>query len=30
VKDARRVAAHGTHGFAQQAPVVVIMERVAA
>ncbi|MBJ2154292.1 thiolase C-terminal domain-containing protein [Variovorax sp. IB41] len=30
VKDARRVAAHGTHGFAQQGHAVVIMERAAA
>jgi acetyl-CoA acetyltransferase len=30
IKDARRVAAHGTHGFAQQAHAVVIMERASA
>jgi acetyl-CoA acetyltransferase len=30
VKDAKHVAAHGTHGFAQQGHAIVIMERVAA
>jgi len=30
VPGAKRVAAHGTHGFAQQAHAVVIMEGVAA
>lgn len=30
VKNARHVAAHGTHGFAQQGHAVVIMERISA